>query len=178
MLAKSAAPRRRLLLLRHAKSAWPDEIPDHDRPLAERGRKAAADIGAYMARVGLAPDLVLVSTARRAAETWRILAEVLPSHPRKRDVADLYAATPERILDLVHAIDPSVRTAMLVGHNPGFQETALLLAGNRDAKAYRRLEEKFPTAGLAVMEFATERWEEVAAQTGSLQDLITPRSLA
>jgi len=178
MSAAKPSTKRRLLLLRHAKSAWPENVPDHDRPLAGRGEKAAPLMGRYLAREKLIPDLVLVSSARRTQETWGLLAKKLPSAIAKRDAEDLYEASAAKIAAVVQTIDPKVRTLMLIGHNPGLQDLADGLIGEGDADARARIREKFPTAALAVIEFDADRWKDVRPRSGLLERFITPRSLA
>ncbi|MCA1442045.1 histidine phosphatase family protein [Ensifer sp. IC4062] len=170
-------PTRRLMLLRHGKSAWPEGVADHRRPLAGRGRKAAPAIGAFMARQELIPDLALVSTARRAHETWELVAAALPRKVDARDAVGIYEVAAKAMIDVIRKVDPSVEKLMLVGHNPGMVELALLLAGGGDEVALARLREKFPTAGLAVMDFAIEQWSEIAPGTGRLVQFVTPRML-
>ena len=175
---KPSPKQLRLFLLRHAKSARPADVADYDRPLAERGQKTAALMGAYMAREKLFPDLVLVSPARRTRETWALVAKALPASTAGRDVPNLYGAPAARILGILGKIDPSVRTVMFVGHNPGLQDFATSLVGSGDPGACARLQEKFPTAGLAIITFETRRWTDIAAGSGRLERFVTPRSLA
>ncbi|WP_026620122.1 phosphohistidine phosphatase [Ensifer sp. WSM1721] len=170
-------PTRRLMLLRHAKSAWPDGVADHRRPLAGRGRKAAPAIGAFMARQELIPDLALVSTARRAQETWELVAEALPHEVEARDAVGIYEVAAAAMIDVIRKVEPTVEKLLIVGHNPGMAELALLLAGSGNAVALERLEAKFPTAGLAVIDFTIEQWSEIAPGTGRLVQFVTPRML-
>lgn len=174
---KSSPKSLRLFLLRHAKSAWPDDVADHDRPLAKRGRKAAPLIGAYMTREKLFPDLALVSTARRAQETWKRVAKKLSASTVERDVPDLYEASATRIVGLLRKIEPSVRTVMLVGHNPGFQDLANNLIGKGDPEACARLKEKFATAGMAIIAFEENSWADISPGSGRLERFVTPREL-
>ncbi|MQW86615.1 SixA phosphatase family protein [Sinorhizobium saheli] len=167
---------RRLMLLRHAKSAWPEGVADHRRPLADRGRKAAPATGAFMARQGLIPDLALVSTARRAQETWALVAEALPQAVAARDAVGIYEVSASAMMDVVRRVEPTVETLLLVGHNPGLAELALLLAGGGDEEGLARIEEKFPTAALAVIDLAIEQWPEIAPGTGRLVTFVTPRT--
>lgn len=177
MTKTSAKPKRRLILLRHAKSVWPGGIADRERPLAERGRKAAPIIGAYMAREKLIPDLALVSPARRAQETWALVREALSKKVAERDAADIYEVSAERILDVIRTVEPGIRTLLIVGHNPGMEKAASLLVAGGDADAIGRMNEKFPTAGLAVIDFDVEGWDKVAAGTGYLKQFVVPRSV-
>ncbi len=177
MTKKPAKPRRRLILLRHAKSAWPEGVADEERPLAERGRKSAPVIGAYMAREKLIPDLALVSPARRAQETWELVRGGLSKKVAERDTPDIYEVAAGHILEVIRTVKPGIRTLLLVGHNPGMEDLASLLVKDGDADAIGRMKEKFPTASLAVIDFDVEGWDEVAAGTGYLERFVTPRSL-
>ncbi|RWE44061.1 MAG: histidine phosphatase family protein [Mesorhizobium sp.] len=142
---------KQLLLLRHAKSSWDDrDLDDFDRPLAERGLKAARLIGRELAARDWMPDLALVSPALRTRDTWRLVAAELPVHPRVAFAQPLYEASAADILSQVRKADPSSRCLVVLGHNPGLEDLAKQLAGPRsEAKARGRLDEKFPTAALA-----------------------------
>src|SRR3954451_9727604 len=153
----------RLMLFRHAKSAYPAGVEDHERPLAERGRKAAPAIGRYMADQELVPDLAVVSTARRAQETWALAAQALGTDVPRREEGRIYEAGPAAILDTVRQTAPGIGTLLLVGHNPGFEDLAAELVGGGDKDALARLRTKFPTAGLAVIDFDFQRWSDVSA---------------
>lgn len=168
---------RRLMLLRHAKSAWPDGVVDRERPLAPRGQKAAPRIGEYLEAEKLIPDLVLVSSARRTQETWALVAPHLPKGIEGREHDVLYEAPANLLLEIVRATDASVRTLMLIGHNPGLQHFAAALVGAGDGKMLKRLEEKFPTGGLAVIDLQLDLWPDLHAGTGTLERFVTPKSL-
>jgi phosphohistidine phosphatase len=141
---------RQLLLLRHAKSSWDDpKLADHERPLSGRGRRAATAMRTEMARLGLVPDLVLVSSARRTQET---LAALLPFEetPLIETLDTLYLATPSQMLHVLNGVAQTVRSVMLIGHNPGLQELAQQLTGSAaDPAAAERMAKKFPTGALA-----------------------------
>lgn len=177
MTKNSAVPRRRLILLRHAKSAWPEGVADEERPLAERGRKSAPVIGVYMAREKLIPDLALVSPARRAQETWELVRDALPKKVAERDAPDIYEVAAGNILEVIRTVKPGIRTLLMVGHNPGMEDLASLLVKDGDADAMGRMKEKFPTAGLAVIDFDVEGWGDIAPGNGYLERFVTPRSL-
>ena len=168
---------RRLILLRHAKSAWPGGVIDEERPLSDRGRKAAPVIGAYMAREKLIPDLALVSPARRAQETWQLVRETLPEGIAEREATGIYEVAAHDILAVIQTAEPGIRTLLLVGHNPGLEDLASLLVKDGDAGAVARMREKFPTAGLAVIDFDIGGWDAVAAGTGYIERFVTPRFL-
>jgi len=142
---------KQLLLLRHAKSSWDDPaLDDVDRPLAERGLKAAKLIGRELAARDWLPDQALVSSALRTRDTWRLVAVELPAHPRVVFAEALYEASAADILSQIRQVDPSSGCLAVVGHNPGLEDLAKQLAGSgSEAKAHKRLEEKFPTAAIA-----------------------------
>ena len=167
-----------LLLLRHAKSDRGDPtLDDHDRDLAPRGVRAAALIGCTIRDRGLAPDLVLCSTARRARRTWELVLAELAAAPAMRDLASLYLAPPERILGIVRREGRGCARVMVVGHDPGLHRLTVALAGSGDAGDLERLGAKFPTAALARLAFAAESWDAVAPGTGRLLDFLRPRDL-
>lgn len=168
---------RRLLLLRHAKSAYPQGVADIDRPLGPRGREAAPLLGDYIAREGLRPDLALVSPARRTQETWGALRPFLDGI-REETVPSIYEAPSARILDAIRSAPDGVATLMVIGHNPGLGEAALRLVGAGPAALRRDLREKFPTAALAVIDFEAGRWTGIAEGTGTLVRFVRPRQLA
>ncbi len=171
---------RHLYLLRHAKSSRDDpSIPDHERPLSKRGEKAAAAIRHLMRSKGLVPDLVLVSNARRTLDTLKFLRP-WEKAPMVDATEALYLASAAQMLKLLRKVDASVHRILLIGHNPGLQELALLLVGT-DAKAAegklaRRLAEAYPTGALA--EFAVSvPWSQIGEGSGQLTRFVTPREL-
>jgi phosphohistidine phosphatase len=169
---------RRLMLLRHAKSerARPG-ASDHDRVLAPRAREDAPKLGAFMARHGLIPDRVIVSTATRARQTWELLAPAFAAAPKAVHDKRLYAATPQAILDIVKESKPEIHSLLLIGHNPGLQELASMLIATGNLEARQRLNEKFPTSGLLVIDFALDDWARVHAQSGRLDHFVSPHTL-
>jgi phosphohistidine phosphatase len=169
---------RRLLLLRHAKSERSQPgSRDQDRVLADRGRADAPKLGAYMVRHALKPDLVVVSTAARTRETWALVAAAFDQSPVVNFEDRLYEASAEAILQVIKETDPKIGTLLVVGHNPGLQELAAMLVAAGDVEARQRLKENFPTAALAVINFALGDWSRVHLHAGRLEHLVTPRSL-
>lgn len=167
----------RLMLLRHAKSNWPEGVADRDRPLATRGRENAPVMGRYLAEEGLLPDLVLVSPSLRTQETWRLVAPMLPQKPPSQTEPRIYEAPYQRLLEVVQEVEGDVRTLLMVGHNPGSAELAALLTGGGDRSAAARMMQKYPTCGLAVLDFDVSDWRDVAARGGRLDRFETPASL-
>jgi phosphohistidine phosphatase len=169
---------RRLMLLRHAKSdRSPPGASDRDRPLEVRGQETAPKIGAYMAKHGLVPDQALCSTARRTHDTWTLVASAFAKAPPVRFEERVYDATADAILDIVRETADTARSLLVVGHNPGLHDLAGLLIASGDVEARERLREKFPTAGLAVIDFAYDDWRKVHKRAGRLDRFVTPRTL-
>ena len=167
---------KQLLLLRHAKSSWDDpDLNDFDRPLAERGFKAARLMGRELAARDWLPDQALVSSALRTRDTWRLVAAELPVHPRVAFAETLYDASAAAILGQIRKADPSSDNLAVIGHNPGLEDLAKQLAApTSEAKARKRLEEKFPTAALARFVFEGE-WS--ALSFARLTHCLRPKDL-
>lgn len=138
-----------LILLRHAKSAYPEGVTDHDRPLNGRGRRDAPVAGRLIAGLVPAIDQALVSTARRAQQTWELARPSL-TVARQVDVPELYLASPDTMLRRIRAV--TANTVVVVSHNPGTEDLAERLTGNTGSPAYRQMVTKFPTAAFAVLE--------------------------
>jgi phosphohistidine phosphatase len=166
-----------LLLLRHAKSSWDDtKLGDRDRPLTERGRRAANVMRQAMHDLGLAPDLVLVSPARRTLQTLDLL-EPWDDTPLREQLEMLYLATLAQLLGVLREVPETVRSVLLIGHNPGMHDLAQsLIEGAAPTDAARRLAHGYPTSALA--EFAVAGpWLRIGAGGGRLTRFITPREL-
>ena len=173
---------RRLMLLRHAKTET--DAPsgrDQDRRLDERGHRDAAEIGGWIGRHLPFPDLVQVSPAVRAVQTWEIAWEAMKeraSQPKVELVEDLYGADPAQLLQAIRMASVSdPKRLMLVGHNPGMHELALTLAGSGDAAGRKALGDNLPTSGLAVFDFAVDDWNDVAFRRGKLVLFVSPKLL-
>jgi len=176
--ASGGCPVKTVYLLRHAKSSWDDaSLPDHDRPLSPRGRKAAPLMGAYMARHGLVPDRVLCSAARRAAETWDAVSAALGHDVPAAILGDIYHATPADLLALLRGLPGEVGSVLLVGHNPTLEDLALALAGSGEEKALDELDAKYPTGAMAILDFSVEAWSELREGGGWLRDFVRPGHL-
>lgn len=170
----STAPTRTLLLLRHAKSSWTDPgIDDFDRPLSPRGQRAAGDIARVLAGMATQPTLVICSAARRTRETLEGIRRGLTGRPETRFERSLYLADPDHLARVVRGL-PDIGCAMLIGHNPGLHELAVMLAG--DGGLRRRLAEHFPTGALAALTFRGE-WRAAGPGSGHLAAFVVPRDL-
>lgn len=168
---------RRLILLRHAKSDWPEGIADPERPLAPRGRQAAPRIGRYLFTEGLIPDRILLSPARRTRETWDLVSAEMRGIPAAVSEPRLYEASATRLLSVLRDQPADSHTLMLVGHNPGFENLAEALIQHGSAAARGALEEKFPTGAVAVIDMPVDDWSAIVPETGRLDRFVTPRML-
>jgi phosphohistidine phosphatase len=168
----------RLLLLRHAKSSWDDaEVDDFDRPLNSRGRRSAPLMGRHCAQHNLVPQAILCSAARRTRETLSGLIPYLAGDIDIRILRDLYMTSQDRHLDHIRGLSDASRTAMLIGHNPTMQDLAVRLIGSGNPSLIAEIEDKFPTAAVAVIDFDLRTWREVADKTGRVVAFFRPREL-
>jgi phosphohistidine phosphatase len=153
--------------MRHAK-AEQEGPTDFDRPLAERGRRAAAEAGAWLEEQGFGPDHALVSAARRTVETWSAVAsgggwELEPQLDR-----GLYSASPESAIDIVQLVDDEVSTLLVLGHNPTMGTLAALLDdGEGDPALSAEVLGGFPTSGVAVFSY-DGAWSDLDEGTARL----------
>ena len=163
---------RTLVLLRHAKSAYPEGVPDHDRPLAPRGQREAGLAGDWL-RANLPPiDAVLCSTATRARETLAHTAIDAPA----RYVGRLYDAVPGTVIDEITHVGDDVGVLLVVAHEPTMTQVALGLAGanSSNTAAAERISTKFPTSAMAVLRL-TRSWKDLELGSAELVDFHVPR---
>ncbi|QPF94008.1 SixA phosphatase family protein [Bradyrhizobium commune] len=174
---------RRLMLLRHAKTET--DAPsgrDQDRRLDDRGHRDAAEIGSWIADHPPAPDTVLASHAVRARQTWDIAWEAMKDRvaaPQVEILPELYGADPAQILETIRTatIPADPKHLLLVGHNPGMHEAALMLMGSGDPAGAKALADNLPTAGLAILDFDVKDWGDVAYRRGKLVLFLSPKLL-
>ena len=176
---------RQLMLLRHAKSAPArpgddSEQSDHARPLNAHGQSTAAAVRAAIRAHGSIPDVVLVSSARRTLQTLEAL-EPWDDTPLVEPMDLLYLATAATILQVLQGVSETVRSVMVIGHNPGLHDLAILLLGEQAKvreSAARRLYGEFPTGALAVFT-VPQHWRELGQGGGARLDrFLNPRDLA
>jgi phosphohistidine phosphatase len=158
-----------LTLIRHAKSSWRDAgMDDFDRPLNDRGERDAPRMGKRLARAGRPPDLIVSSSAKRAARTARVISEQLGSDPAAVVLdRDLYLASPSRMLDTLRAVAADLDHAALVAHNPGVTDLVNALADVRI--------DNVPTCGIARLRLDIERWNEIDAGCAELEEFDYPK---
>jgi phosphohistidine phosphatase len=166
---------RCLILLRHAKSDWPD-VPDLDRPLAKRGRRDAPRIGRWLHEQGYRPDVVVCSAALRTRQTWDLVAPELGGSPSVRFEPRAYAASALTLLYLAQELPGRYLTALLIAHNPGLSELAASLAAPASAVNGGRPAISLPTAAAAVLELPGD-WPSLTPGQARLISLTTPADL-
>jgi phosphohistidine phosphatase len=165
---------RKLVLFRHAKSAWPEGVADHERPLGPRGQRDAPVMGRWLRDAGCVPDQVVCSTARRARETWQLAQAGLGMTPPVTFEPGVYEEAAAGLLALIRRTPATVSTLLVIGHNPAIEELGLMLAAPRPDDALERMEVKFPTAAVAVLEFG-EAWPALRQGQAHLAAFVTPR---
>jgi phosphohistidine phosphatase len=171
---------KRLLLLRHAKAEG-QSSDDHKRALVDRGRKDSARMGRLLRDEVYVPDLVLSSDSKRTRETLDLLLPELGARVAVQYLRELYLAEPEIILSVIRRAPDKIGVLMVVGHNPGLEQSALALASvpleKKLRKRYDTMDEKFPTCALAVIDFEAARWSEIMAGMGDLDAFVRPKDL-
>jgi phosphohistidine phosphatase len=158
-----------LFLLRHAKSSWNDEtLPDFERPLNSRGREAAETMSGVLEQEKIQPDLIVSSPAVRARETIEIIMRTARLNSVLRFDERIYEASVGRLLEVVSQIEKDVKTSLMVGHNPGFEELVTTLTGRNETMS---------TAALAKITLKTSNWNNLE-NAGTLEWIIRPKELA
>ena len=165
-----------LYLLRHAKSSWADPtLPDRERPLAPRGRRDGKRIAKHLVRLGIEPELVLCSSAERTLETLELMRRGLSATSTVMLEKELYAASSDRLLERIRAVPEAVTSVMLIGHNPGLHDVAVVLASA--GAELERLKAKFPTAALATLALPNTTWSQLSQADAVLAAYVVPTQL-
>jgi phosphohistidine phosphatase len=171
---------KRLLLLRHAK-AERESADDFKRALEKRGETDSVRMGRFLRDDVYIPDLILCSSSTRTRETLKRLLPELGVLPTVQYLSELYLAEPEIILSLIRGAPDKSGVMMIIGHNPGLEQSALALASvpleKKLRKRYGTMEEKFPTCALAVIDFDVSHWTDVAPGRGELDAFVRPKDL-
>jgi phosphohistidine phosphatase len=169
---------KQLLLMRHAKSSWDDALlSDFDRPLARRGRDAAPRMACELVRRGWQPEFALVSPAARSRETWELSVAEFAAKPAKSFPVALYDASAPTLLGEVRQTPESVRVLLVIGHNPGLEDFARLLASDSsEARALKQLGAKFPTAALAHFTL-NGGWADLETGAARLRHFLRPKDV-
>ena len=170
--------------MRHAKSDWtasaPGEppLPDKDRPLSRRGKRDAPLMATWMAANGLDPDLIICSTAVRTRQTLALTKKTIDCERQNiQQREDLYLARSDDLIELARSIPDDIRHLMMLGHNPGLRDAAIMLIGAGDVELRRALSSKLPTAGVVVIDFAFDQWRSISPGSGTLRIFMAPKRL-
>jgi phosphohistidine phosphatase len=159
-----------LLVLRHAKSAYPEGAADHDRPLADRGIREAGLAGKWLRSNAPTIDAVLCSTATRARETLARTKIKAPVEYRDR----LYDATPGMVIEEINDVDDTIGTLLVIGHEPTISEVVLGLSDGSNSSLSEQISEKFPTSAIAVLQFGGP-WSQLELGGAALVGFHVPR---
>ena len=168
---------RRLVLLRHAKAAREAGGGDRERPLTKRGREDAARAGRYLVEENLLPNLAVVSDARRTRETLECVVAATGRNFKTLIDPALYLAHDFVLLGELHKTPDLVQTMLVICHNPGLADFAWRISGSGDREARARLEVKYPTSGMSVVEFDDTPWSNIHWGSGRLDRFVTPSML-
>jgi phosphohistidine phosphatase len=165
---------RTLLVVRHAKSDWAAGAPDHERPINNRGRREAPELGRVLAGAGLRPDLVVCSDATRAQQTWQLASTAWADPPPVQVEPRLYDASRSEVLAVINETPDEVSVLACVGHEPTSSALAGLLTGSADPEAAKTLAAGLKTACAAVLAF-DGAWSELELGVGALVRVVSPR---
>lgn len=168
---------KKLYILRHAKSSYPANTDDHERPLNERGEKSCRLIGKYLKENEIIPDRIISSDALRTKQTAKNILRESGIATKAEFTKNLYLATPGEILKEIAKTDNDFSSLMVVCHNPGAEQLAKYLAGSGDDEVIKRLKTKYSTAGLACLTLKSNNWQQLDPACGNLDNFITPKML-
>ncbi len=168
------ASSRRLLVVRHGKSAWPIGVPDHDRPLGPRGRRDAPVMGRRIRELVGTMDIVVVSPTERTGQTWALMNQALGHAGPVVSDARIYRAWGSQLMQVVRELPAEAGTALVLGHEPGVSELVLILSGSASQRLRRRVATKFPTCAVAVLQTDRE-WADLGPGSAALERFTTPK---
>jgi len=171
-------PMRTLIFLRHAKSSWAlPGVDDFDRPLNDRGNKAAPQMGNWLASENITPDVIVCSSAKRTRETLAHIEPVFTQEVATIFEPDLYLASHDMLFDCAAKLDDAYETAMLLAHNPGLHDAALSALTAASRRESGEMRSRFPTCACAIISFPIDRWSEITTDIGELNAYMTPKGL-
>ena len=168
-----------LSIVRHAKSSWGDpSLRDIERPLNDRGRSQALNLGVFLAENMIDPDLIICSSAKRARQTLKYLQKNWNSDAEVIEENQLYLASVNTIIKLLDELGEKASHIMIIGHNPGLHMLAEQLASNGNEDDLALLQEKYPTGTLCMIKSSADKWKKIGKAAGKLVYLATPKQLA
>ena len=170
---------KRVYFIRHAKSSWDDQVKrDFDRPLNDKGKRAAAAIGHFLEKHNLAFDQVLASPAVRVIETLEHVEEASGASYEPKWDRRIYLASSATLMDVLRGADASAENVLMVGHNPGLEDLIFdLVPDDGSSNTREAVEEKFPTGALAEMSLKIDAWDDISENCGTLDRFTRPRDL-
>ena len=169
---------RTLIFLRHAKSLWAlPGVNDFDRPLNDRGNKAAPQMGNWLAREGVIPDVIVCSSAKRTRETLAHMQPMFSPEVATILEPNLYLASSSTLFDCAAKLDDGYETAMLLAHNPGLHDAALSALTAASRRESGEMRSRFPTCACAIISLPIDRWSEITTDIGELSAYMTPKGL-
>ena len=166
---------KRLIVLRHGKAAYPP-VPDHERPLADRGNSEAPAAGRWLIEQGIYPDAIVSSDAVRTRQTttW-VLSELGDKGPTPYLDSRLYLSSATQVLSVINETEEQVRTLMVVGHMPWVQELGMRIASvESDERAVLDMAERYPTLGMMVLNIPGE-WASLDGRDADMTHFVVPR---
>jgi len=161
---------KNLLIMRHAKSDWGNNLPDIERPLNKRGKKAVPLMAEYLKSQNKIPDLILSSPAKRAYNTAERVKETLGLNGEIKVVKDFYFGYISEIINAIRTIDNRYSTVLILGHNPVWEDLAAELSSENEYLV-------MPTAAVVSLIFDTENWKNIDRGKGKLEWLVTPKEI-
>ena len=171
-------PMRTLIFLRHAKSSWAlPGINDFDRPLNERGNKAAPQMANWLASEGIKLDVIVCSSAKRTRETLAHMQPRLSQEVATILEPNLYLASSATLFECAAKLDDGYETAMLLAHNPGLHDAALSSLTTASRRESGEMRSRFPTCACAIISLPIDRWSEITTDIGELNAYMTPKGL-
>ena len=168
---------RTLIVFRHAKAAREPGLPDHQRPLTDRGRRNARAMGEWLAAEGLLPDHALISDAKRTRQTFQQSREKFPERLRVVSDPELYHASEDVLLAAIHHVPDSANCVLVCGHNPGLHDFTTGMVGAGEREALDRFRAGMPTAAVAVLGLDLARWRDAYWRSAKLLRFATPASI-
>lgn len=167
-----------LILFRHAEAERPVGLNDHERPLSETGLQQARKMGEHIAAQALAPDLAIVSSAKRTRQTWDAACDAGNLAVPHVIESDIYEASPDDLVNILTRQSSRHKTIIMVGHNPGMGQLTIWLSGSSDETALANLQQHgFTTGGMAVLQLDVADWSSLNAHCGTLKRFETPETV-
>jgi len=170
---------KRLYILRHSKAGQTNKkiLDDQERPLTQKGIEICPNVAEYLKNCDILPELVISSTALRTKQTAEEVLKYLESNAAIEYTPKLYLASSENIFTEIQNISPDIKSAMIVGHNPGLHQFVIEFSGKGDKKKFREMRSNFPPASIASFNLNSSEWVDCEIQSGELVDFASSKEL-